>query len=98
MRKIYQQRRDLLLAGLKEAGFECASPKGAFYLFAKIPANLNQDSVAFCYELAKEAKVAVIPGASFGAGGEGYVRISYAASTEELKKAIERIQKFADAH
>ncbi len=83
MRKIYQQRRDLLLAGLKKAGFECASPKGAFYLFAKIPANLNQDSVAFCYELAKEAKVAVIPGASFGAGGEGYVRISYAASTED---------------
>ncbi|GAT18189.1 aspartate aminotransferase [Secundilactobacillus silagincola] len=98
MRKIYQQRRDLLLAGLKEAGFECANPKGAFYLFAKIPANLNQDSVAFCYELAKEAKVAVIPGASFGPGGEGYVRISYAASTEDLKKAIERIQKFVDQH
>ncbi|GAT17745.1 aminotransferase class I/II-fold pyridoxal phosphate-dependent enzyme [Secundilactobacillus silagei] len=98
MRKIYQQRRDLLLAGLKKAGFECASPKGAFYLFAKIPANLNQDSVAFCYELAKEAKVAVIPGASFGAGGEGYVRISYAASTEDLKKAVVRIQKFVDAH
>ena len=98
MRKIYQQRRDLLLAGLKEGGFECASPKGAFYLFAKIPANLNQDSVAFCYELAKEAKVAVIPGASFGAGGEGYVRISYAASTEDLKKAVVRIQKFVDAH
>lgn len=96
MRKIYQQRRDLLLAGLKEAGFECANPKGAFYLFAKIPANLNQDSVAFCYELAKEAKVAVIPGASFGPGGEGYARVSYAASTEELKKAIERIQKFVD--
>lgn len=98
MRKTYQQRRDLLLAGLKTAGFECASPKGAFYLFAKIPANLNQDSVAFCYELAKEAKVAVIPGASFGLGGEGYVRISYAASTADLKKAIERIQKFVDQH
>lgn len=98
MRKIYQQRRDLLLAGLKKNGFECANPKGAFYLFAKIPANLNQDSVAFCYELAKEAKVAVIPGASFGPGGEGYVRISYAASTDDLKKAVERIQKFVDQH
>lgn len=98
MRKIYQQRRDLLLAGLKEAGFECANPKGAFYLFAKIPANLNQDSVAFCYELAKQAKVAVIPGASFGPGGEGYVRVSYAASTDDLKKAVERIKKFVDQH
>lgn len=98
MRKIYQQRRDLLLAGLQKAGFECASPKGAFYLFAKIPANLNQDSVAFCYELAKEAKVAVIPGASFGPGGEGYVRLSYAASTSDLEKAVARIQAFAQAH
>lgn len=98
MRKIYQQRRDLLLAGLQQAGFECASPKGAFYLFAKIPANLNQDSVAFCYELAKEAKVAVIPGASFGPGGEGYVRLSYAASTADLEKAVARIQAFAQAH
>lgn len=98
MRKIYQQRRNLLLAGLQQAGFECASPKGAFYLFAKIPANLNQDSVAFCYELAKEAKVAVIPGASFGPGGEGYVRLSYAASTEDLEKAVARIQAFAQAH
>ncbi|GAW99011.1 aminotransferase class I/II-fold pyridoxal phosphate-dependent enzyme [Secundilactobacillus mixtipabuli] len=98
MRKIYQQRRDLLLAGLKAAGFECANPKGAFYIFAKIPANLNQDSVAFCYDLAKEAKVAVIPGASFGPGGEGYVRISYAASTDDLKKAVERIQKYVDQH
>lgn len=98
MRKIYQQRRDLLLAGLQKAGFECASPKGAFYLFAKIPANLNQDSVAFCYELAKEAKVAVIPGASFGPSGEGYVRLSYAASTEDLEKAVARIQAFAQAH
>lgn len=94
MRAVYQERRDLLLAGLAKAGFECASPNGAFYLFAKIPETLNQDSWAFCYDLAKQAKVAVIPGASFGPGGEGYVRISYAASTEDLTKAIERIQAY----
>lgn len=94
MRQIYQQRRDLLLKGLQEAGFDCASPKGAFYLFAKIPTQLEQDSVAFCYDLAKRAKVAVIPGASFGPGGEGYVRLSYAASTEDLKKAIARIKDY----
>lgn len=94
MRAVYQERRDLLLAGLAKAGFECASPNGAFYLFAKIPETLNQDSWTFCYDLAKQAKVAVIPGASFGPGGEGYVRISYAASTEDLTKAIERIQAY----
>ncbi|WP_412989226.1 aminotransferase class I/II-fold pyridoxal phosphate-dependent enzyme [Pediococcus siamensis] len=95
MRAVYQTRRDLLVAGLSQAGFTCANPNGAFYLFAKIPATLNQDSWAFCYDLAKKAKVAVIPGASFGPGGEGYVRISYAASTEDLKKAIQRIQTYA---
>lgn len=95
MRAVYQTRRDLLLEGLTKAGFTCASPNGAFYLFAKIPATLNQDSWKFCYDLAKKAKVAVIPGASFGPGGEGYVRISYAASTEDLKKAISRIQDYA---
>lgn len=94
MRAVYQECRDLLLAGLAKAGFECASPNGAFYLFAKIPETLNQDSWTFCYDLAKQAKVAVIPGASFGPGGEGYVRISYAASTEDLTKAIERIQAY----
>jgi len=95
MRAVYQTRRDLLLEGLTKPGFTCASPNGAFYLFAKIPATLNQDSWKFCYDLAKKAKVAVIPGASFGPGGEGYVRISYAASTEDLKKAISRIQDYA---
>jgi aminotransferase len=63
-------------------------------VFAKIPAGLNQNSVDFCYDLAKEAHVALIPGKFFGAGGEGYVRISYAASTEDLQKAVERIQQY----
>ncbi|KRM08391.1 aminotransferase class I/II-fold pyridoxal phosphate-dependent enzyme [Lentilactobacillus farraginis] len=95
MRKEYMKRRDLLIDGLSKAGFSCPNPNGAFYIFAKIPAGLNQDSVAFCNQLADEAKVAVIPGASFGPGGEGYVRISYAASEVDLKEAVSRIQKFA---
>lgn len=95
MRKEYMKRRDLLIDGLSKAGFSCPNPNGAFYIFAKIPAGLNQDSVAFCNQLADEAKVAVIPGASFGPGGEGYVRISYAASEADLKEAVSRIQKFA---
>ncbi|ANZ61148.1 aromatic amino acid aminotransferase [Secundilactobacillus paracollinoides] len=94
MRVVYQERRDLLIDGLQKAGFECASPNGAFYLFAKIPAGLIQNSVDFCYDLARKAKVAVIAGSSFGPGGEGYVRISYAASTENLKEAIKRIQQY----
>jgi aminotransferase len=96
MRAAYIKRRDLLIDGLSKSGFSCPNPNGAFYIFAKIPDSLNQNSVEFCNQLADEAKVAVIPGASFGPGGEGYVRISYAASEADLKKAIERIQKFAE--
>ncbi|MCE2310996.1 pyridoxal phosphate-dependent aminotransferase, partial [Streptococcus thermophilus] len=56
------------------------------------------DSWKFVYALAREAKVAVIPGASFGPGGEGYVRISYAASMADLKLAAERIAKYMATH
>lgn len=93
-REIYQQRRDVLVAGLKKLGFEMLTPEGAFYLFAKIPANFGQDDVTFANDLAFDAKVGVTPGSAFGAGGEGYVRLSYASSMENLKEALQRIEKF----
>ena len=71
MKAEYLKRREFLQAELAEAGFEVASPDGAFYLFAKIPAQFEPDSWAFVRRLAKEAKVALIPGISFGPGGEG---------------------------
>lgn len=96
MKKEYMKRRDLLVAGLEKAGFSCPNPNGAFYVFAKIPAGLNQNSEAFCYDLAKEAKVALIPGSYFLPGGEGYVRISYAVSEENIQEAVSRIQKYVE--
>lgn len=95
-RKIYQHRRDLLVAGLKELGFKMLTPEGAFYLFAKIPAQFGTDDVAFAKQLAKEAKVGVTPGSAFGKGGDGYVRLSYASSDENLTEAIKRIGEFLD--
>ncbi|WP_268912270.1 aminotransferase class I/II-fold pyridoxal phosphate-dependent enzyme [Lentilactobacillus sp. SPB1-3] len=95
MKEEYAKRQQILVKGLTEAGFECPNPKGAFYIFAKIPAGMNQNSVDFCYELAENAKVAVIPGATFGPGGEGYVRISYAASEADLREAVNRIKAYA---
>lgn len=95
-RKIYQHRRDLLVAGLKELGFEMLTPEGAFYLFAKIPTQFGTDDVAFAKQLAKEAKVGVTPGSAFGKGGDGYVRLSYASSDENLTEAIKRIGEFLD--
>ncbi|MFD1318375.1 pyridoxal phosphate-dependent aminotransferase [Loigolactobacillus zhaoyuanensis] len=98
MAKQYIERRDYLIKSLEPLGFEMARPDGAFYLFAKIPANCPQDSWTFVRELAKTQKLALIPGISFGAGGEGYVRISYAASMANLQKAVERLTAFVQAH
>ena len=96
MRKEYQARRDFMRQALADAVFEVVKPDGAFYLFAKIPAKCGHDSWKFVRELAKKAKVALIPGVSFGQGGEGYVRLSYAASMDDLRQASERIKKFTD--
>ena len=94
MKVEYQQRRDYLAKELRRLGFEVASPDGAFYLFAKIPAKCGTDSWAFVRDLAQNAKVALIPGVSFGPGGEGYVRFSYAASMENLTEVVARLEKY----
>lgn len=94
MKEQYIKRRDFMKQALEEVGFEMASPDGAFYLFAKIPTKFGTDSWHFVRELAQKAKVALIPGISFGPGGEGYVRLSYAASMEDLKTAAKRIQDY----
>ncbi|HJG85182.1 MAG TPA: aminotransferase class I/II-fold pyridoxal phosphate-dependent enzyme [Weissella thailandensis] len=96
MRAVYEERRDLVLKGLSEAGFTAARPGGAFYIFAKIPEFLNTNDVEFVYDLADAVKLGVAPGSIFGAGGEGYIRISYAASTEDLESAITRLKHYVD--
>lgn len=97
MRKEYQRRRDFLIPKLKKLGFGVQKPAGAFYLFCKIPESFQLNSFDFCVKLAEEAKVAVIPGASFPAG-EGYFRLSYAAGFDQLKEAVARLEKFVEAH
>ena len=97
MKEEYFKRRDFIIEELQEVGFEIASPDGAFYIFAKIPANCSQNSWDFVRDLAKEAKVALIPGVSFGPGGEGYVRMSYAASMENLVEAVKRIKDYVQS-
>lgn len=93
MRRAYQQRRDVLVSGLTDLGFTVAKPNGAFYVFAKLPASQGTDDVAFAQRLVDEVKVATIPGAYFGAGGAGYLRLSYATSMDNIKEALQRIGK-----
>lgn len=93
MRSAYQERRDVLVSGLTDLGFSVAKPNGAFYVFAKLPADQGTDDVAFAQRLVDEAKVATIPGAYFGAGGAGYLRLSYATSMDNIKEALKRIRQ-----
>lgn len=95
-RKIYEDRLEFMKTGLEKLGFEMSTPQGAFYIFAKIPDTFGTDDEAFANELATKAKVGVTPGRYFGKGGQGYVRMSYASSTEQLQEALKRIAKFVE--
>lgn len=94
MKEQYQIRRDYLVQQLAPLGFEVTQPNGAFYLFCKLPVVIQTDSWQFCVDLAEQAKVACIPGIAFGPEGEGYIRISYASSMENLHEACKRIKDF----
>ena len=94
MKKEYIQRRDYIIEKMTKLGFEIIKPDGAFYIFAKIPAGYNQDSFAFLKEFAQKKAVAFIPGAAFGQYGEGYVRLSYAASMETIREAMKRLEEY----
>lgn len=93
MRESYNQRRRYLLHAFKEMGLDCFEPFGAFYTFPSIK-KFNMTSDEFANRLLKEEKVAVVPGTAFGDCGEGFLRISYAYSIENLKVALERINNF----
>ncbi len=96
MREEYRKRRDYLYKEMTDMGFEVARPSGAFYLFAKIPEQFGSDSMAFCLDLAKKNQLAVIPGIAFGEEGEGYIRLSYAASLENLEEAAKRLRAYVE--
>ena len=90
MKKEFIKRRDFVYNKLLELGFECVLPQGAFYLFPSIK-KFQMNSEMFCERLLSEAGVAIVPGSAFGSGGEGYIRISYSYSINELEEAMNRI-------
>lgn len=95
MREAYNQRRRYLVHAFKEMGLECFEPYGAFYIFPCIK-EFGMTSEEFASRFLMEEKVAVVPGTAFGDCGEGFLRISYAYSLENLKEALGRMQKFID--
>ncbi len=95
MREAYDQRRRYLMHRLREMGLKCFEPFGAFYVFPGIQ-EFGMSSEEFANRFLEEEKVAVVPGTAFGKCGEGYLRISYAYSLEDLKKALERLARFVE--
>ena len=93
MREAYNQRRRYLVNAFKEMGLECFEPYGAFYIFPCVK-EFGMTSEEFAERFLKEEKVAVVPGTAFGDSGEGFLRISYAYSLQNLKAALERLDRF----
>ena len=95
MREAYNNRRRFVVNSLREMGLSCFEPLGAFYVFPCIK-EFGMTSDEFATRLLKEEKLAIVPGTAFGDCGEGYLRISYAYSIEQLKTALERMKNFVE--
>ena len=93
MRAEYDRRRKYIVEELNRIGIPCFEPKGAFYVFPDI-SGFGLSSDEFCEKLLNDGKVAIVPGTAFGAGGEGFARISYAYSVKHIAEAIGRMEKF----
>ena len=91
MREVYRKRRDYVCTRLREMGLTFPNPEGAFYVFVDIR-KFGMDSATFCTRMIREGKVAAVPGFCFGA--EGYIRLSYCYSDDELKKGLDRMETF----
>ena len=95
MKKAYDERRRYLLKEFRALGMDCFEPFGAFYMFPSIK-RFGMTSDEFANRLLKEEKLAIVPGTAFGDSGEGFLRVSYAYSREDLQKAIVRIKRFVE--
>lgn len=95
MRESYNQRRRFLMKSFEEMGISCFEPYGAFYAFPSIK-EFGMTSEEFANRFLQEEKVAVVPGTAFGSCGEGYLRISYAYSIDELREALGRLKNFVE--
>ena len=94
MRDLYKTRRDLIVHGLNQiSGISCLKPKGGFYVFPSIK-SFGKTSLEFATELLDRTSVVTVPGSSFGPSGEGYLRIAYANSEENIVEALQRIEAY----
>jgi aminotransferase len=93
----YDKRRRLIVGGLNRLGLTCFEPRGAFYAFPSVLRS-GMDDTQFAERLLEEERVAVVPGAAFGAAGAGFVRCSYATAYEQIEEALDRMERFLRRH
>ena len=93
MRNSYHERRDFVVRRFNEIGMDCHSPGGAFYVFPDVR-KFGLSSRDFAMRLLEAENVAAVPGDAFGASGEGFLRCCYATAFDQLKEAVERIERF----
>ena len=96
-RRIYDERRRIMMAGLDEMGFTCGCPKGAFYVFPNAT-SIGLPTEDLCYLLLKEGRVLIFPGTAFGKSGSDYLRISFLAPKERLQEALARMKRTLKEH
>jgi LL-diaminopimelate aminotransferase len=89
--KVYQERRDVLVAALRELGFEVTPPKATFYVWVPVPKGFT--AKRFSMELLLKAGVVMTPGSGFGAAGEGYIRAALTVSVDRIREAVARIKR-----
>jgi aminotransferase len=97
MRDSYRLRRNYICSALNEMGLDCIVPEGAFYVFPSIK-KTGLSSKDFCWKLLEEESVACVPGAAFGACGEGFIRCCYATNIDLIKEAMTRMARFVKRH
>ena len=99
IRETYQIRRDVLVKGLNEAGWEVEKPKATMFVWAKIPDSMIKlGSLEFSKQLLREAKVAASPGIGFGENGEGYVRFALIENQHRIRQAVKSIKKYISSY
>jgi len=93
MRSLYQERRNVLMAGLESLGWKAKQPKATFYVWIKVPR--VKDSIKFSKNLLVKANIVVTPGVGFGKYGEGFIRMALTVSKERIKEAVSRLKKIS---
>ena len=88
---MYQERRDVLVSGLRSLGWKAQAPKATFYVWIKIPKKAS--SIPFCASLLEKVNLIITPGVGFGKSGEGYIRMALTVPKERIREAIERLKK-----